>query len=163
MIEVLVTIVLLSVGLMGLAALQSRGGVVAIEAAQRTHALLLAQDMLERMRANKPEAPAYAGSDYGTGVVAACSSIPGVDRDRCQWSAALAGAGEAIGGRLAGMLLSGRGCVQFDTAGTAVVIVAWQGLSATMEPALDCGRGAYADERMRRTIALSASLPPLTP
>jgi len=161
LIEVLVAIVLLSIGMLGLSALQARATLMGIESYQRTQALLLAQDMLDRIRANKPDAAAYVGSDYGTGLVADCGSAPGVLRDRCLWTNALAGAAETVGGQAVGTLAGGRGCVSVDSAGSVSVAVAWQGLAATIAPASDCGRDGYGSEDLRRIVVLSAYLPAL--
>ena len=161
LIEVLVAIVLLSIGMLGLSALQARATLMGIESYQRTQALLLAQDMLDRIRANKPDAGAYAGGDYGTGPVADCGATPGVLRDRCLWANALAGAAEAIGGQAVGTLAGGRGCVSVGAAGHVSVAVAWQGLAPTVAPAGDCGREGYGPEGLRRNVVLSAYLPAL--
>lgn len=162
LIEVLVAIVLLSIGMLGLSALQARATLMGIESYQRTQALLLAQDMLDRIRANKPDAIGYVGSDYGTGLVADCGSAPGVLRDRCLWTNALAGASETIGGQAVGTLAGGRGCVSVDSAGSVSVAVAWQGLAATVAPATACGRDGYGSEDFRRAVVLSAYLPALS-
>jgi len=161
LIETLVAIVLLSIGMLGLAALQGRATLMGIESYQRTQALLLAQDMLDRIRANKPDATAFAGSDYGSIVAAGCGAVPGVARDRCLWSNALAGAAERIGAQTVGTLTGGRGCVSVDAGGSVSVAVAWQGLSATAAPAADCGRDLYGAESLRRVVVLSAILPAL--
>jgi type IV pilus assembly protein PilV len=161
LIEVLVAIVLLSIGMLGLSALQARATLMGIESYQRTQALLLAQDMLDRIRANKPDAIAYAGSDYGTGLVADCGAAPGALRDRCLWTNALAGAVETLGGQAVGTLAGGRGCVSVDAAGSVSVAVAWQGLAATIAPASDCGRDGYGSDDLRRAVVLSAYLPAL--
>lgn len=161
LIEVLVAIVLLSIGMLGLSALQARAALMGIESYQRTQALLLAQDMLDRIRANKPDAGAYAGDDYGTGPLVACGTVPGVLRDRCLWTSALAGASETVAGRAVGTLTGGRGCVSVDAAGSITVAVAWQGLAATSAPATDCARDVYGAETLRRVVVLSAYLPAL--
>jgi type IV pilus assembly protein PilV len=161
LIEVLVAIVLLTIGMLGLSALQARATLMGIESYQRTQALLLAQDMLDRIRANKPDAGAYVGSDYGTGPVVDCGTVPGVVRDRCLWTNTLAGAAETIGGQAVGTLAGGRGCVSVDSAGSVSVAVAWQGLAATLAPASDCGRDGYGSENLRRAVVLSAYLPVL--
>jgi type IV pilus assembly protein PilV len=161
LIEVLVAIVLLSIGMLGLSALQARATLIGIESYQRTQALLLAQDMLDRIRANKPDASAYAGADFGTGPLAGCGATPGVLRDRCLWTNALAGAAETIGGQAVGTLTGGRGCVSVDAAGHVSVAVAWQGLAATVAPSTDCARDAYGTESLRRVVVVSAFLPAL--
>ena len=59
--EVLVAFLILSVGLLGLAGLQMRGLAYAHQSYQRSLATLLAQDMADRMRANRP---AVLAGDY---------------------------------------------------------------------------------------------------
>lgn len=59
MIEVLVALVLLSVGLLGLAGLQATAMRVGLGSVQRSQAAQLAQDIIERMRANVANAGAY--------------------------------------------------------------------------------------------------------
>jgi len=96
LIEVLVTIVILSVGLLGMAALQITGVRSATGATSRTQATLLADDIVERMRANVTAVDAnlfaavdstaincaalpnpYCGEYYdGTNNVAAASCTP---------------------------------------------------------------------------------------
>jgi type IV pilus assembly protein PilV len=161
LVELLVTLVLLAIGLAGLAGLQARATLVGIEAYQRTQALLLAHDMLERIRANKPDAPAFAGDDYGIGPIVACPAAAGVARERCLWSNALAGAAEQLGTLPVGTLSAGRGCVGVDASGTVSVVVAWQGLVATSPPAVDCGFAQYGDDAYRRVVVVSAMLPAL--
>ena len=53
MIEVLVALLVLAIGLLGLAALQATGQRYSGNASLRTQAIILAQDMIERMRANQ--------------------------------------------------------------------------------------------------------------
>ena len=59
LIEVLVTLVILMFGLLGIAGLMAKGQRVSFEAYQRQQALALANDMAERMRANRTQATAY--------------------------------------------------------------------------------------------------------
>jgi type IV pilus assembly protein PilV len=161
LIEVLVTVVLLAIGLLGLAALQAHATLTSIEAYQRTQALLLVHDMIERIRANKPDALRYIGANYGAGAVVACAAQPGVERDLCVWSNALAGAAEQLGMQSVGTLTHGRGCIAADADNRILVVVAWQGLAPTLAPALDCARNQYGDDAYRRAVALPAHLPPL--
>jgi len=71
MIEVLVTIVILSLGLLGLAALQTRGQQFNHAANIRTHATILAYDIMEKIRINKTFArnDVLAGTGSGKGYV----------------------------------------------------------------------------------------------
>jgi type IV pilus assembly protein PilV len=155
LIEVLVTLLLLSVGLLGLAGLQAGSVLAGIEAYQRTQALLLAEDMASRIAANKPEAGRYVANDYGgEGAVAACIGTPGFERDACLWSNALRGASERIGLQAVGTLAGGRGCVTAADRAQLAVVVVWQGVLSTAAPHVDCGRDDYGDERLRRAIVI---------
>ena len=69
MIEVLVTIAILMIGLLGLAALQTNATVAELEAYQRSQALVLVQDMADRISANKANADSYKQIDIGLTVV----------------------------------------------------------------------------------------------
>jgi type IV pilus modification protein PilV len=67
LIEVLVTIVILAIGLLGLAGLQSRLQVSEMESYQRAQALVLLNDMVGRIEANRTNAASYvtgAGSRW---------------------------------------------------------------------------------------------------
>jgi type IV pilus assembly protein PilV len=93
LIEVLITVLLVSVGLLGLAGLQLTTVQNTNSAGQRFEAQTLAQDILERMRANRqqalsgqydlamgddPAAGGLAGDDLGEWM-AALATLPGGD------------------------------------------------------------------------------------
>ncbi|MDP2326382.1 MAG: type IV pilus modification protein PilV [Gammaproteobacteria bacterium] len=87
LIEVLITVVLVSVGLLGLAGLQLTSVQNTNSAAERFEATTLARDILERMRANRQQAlnglyDLAMGDDPGAG------GLVGDDLDA--WMAALA-------------------------------------------------------------------------
>lgn len=152
LIEVMVTMVLLSIGLLGLAGLQARTSVMEMESYQRTQALILAQDMAERIQANKANAAGYVGDDFGIGRDAGCAGSSGVRFDLCSWSTAIRGAAEKSGTVDVGALLGGRGCVVAATANLYQVIVVWQGLMPTVPPAARCGRDRYGVDSYRRAV-----------
>jgi type IV pilus assembly protein PilV len=83
LIEVLVTVVVLAVGLLGLAGLQTASLGNNQNAYYRSQATQLAYDMADRMRANRANARLFAGSAYIATVppapaqVAACGGAPG--------------------------------------------------------------------------------------
>ena len=62
LIEVLISLLILSIGLLGMAALQARGLTMTTESLQRTQAVILANDIIERARANRQNV-----SEYGIG------------------------------------------------------------------------------------------------
>ena len=61
LIEVLVAVLILGVGLLGMAALQGLSTQMTNNAQQRTQAVMLSGDILERIRANRPARAAYDG------------------------------------------------------------------------------------------------------
>src|SRR4029450_5375258 len=98
MLEVQVTIVILVFGLLGLAVFQLRTSVVEQEAYQRVQALILVQDMAERIYANRANAATYVQDDIGSSgtVRTDCGPLTGKDKDVCEWHNALVGASEVL-------------------------------------------------------------------
>lgn len=88
LIEVLVAILVLSLGLLGLAGMQAQGLKAMSSAQSRALASLQVQDIVDRMRANR------ARADEGAYDLAAGDAAPGGDtvaaQDLRQWKAALA-------------------------------------------------------------------------
>src|SRR5262245_32795802 len=75
MIEVLVTIVIICLGLLGLAQLHVRIQQAELEAYQRAQALTLLSDMVSRINANRQTAPCYAiTGNTGTPYLGAAGS-----------------------------------------------------------------------------------------
>ena len=147
LIEVLVTIVILAVGLLGLAGLQMRLQSSEVEAYQRTQASLLLEDMANRMGANRKNAASYAtgsANPLGTGdsQPATCAG-GGQGFDSCQWSNALKGAAEQSGSNNVGAMIGARGCIENLGADQYQITVVWQGLTPLSAPASACGVGLY--------------------
>ena len=161
MIEVLVSIVIVVLGLLGLAGLQSRASLAEVEAFQRAQALVLMQDMVDRINANRKAAMSYVTSaPLGTpGDVQACANLTGAALDKCEWNNALLGAAETNGGIKVGAMTGARGCV-FNITPTMpremLVVVSWQGTIATKEPGNACGAAAdYGGAGFRRSLTAS--------
>ncbi len=146
LIEVAISILVLSVGTIGLAGLQISAKRQGFEALQRTEAAALAMDLLERMRAN-PEALA----EYQTDGVAVASPPPArlCDQASCsagemsrwdlwQWRQALSGAG--VAGSVGG-LVEPTGCVAVSGR-LVTVAIAWRGYLSLAGPGADAGCGA---------------------
>jgi len=159
MIEVLVSLVIVCLGLLGLAGLQAHASLAEAESFQRAQAISLLQDMVDRINANRLQALTYVtSSPLGTDVaVADCSSLNGVARDKCEWSNSLLGAGEtSSGGGKVGAMIGARGCVENIKANMPrefLVSVVWQGVTPTKAPATTCGANLYGDEKTRRSIS----------
>ena len=153
MIEILVTIGILVVGLLGLAALQTLTTLAELEAYQRSQAVVLVRDMADRMNGNKMNLNSYVGDDVGLAYTA-CAGKLGFDLDLCEWGNQLNGASEVTsGGKNVGTMIGARGCVVKMDAQTYMVTVAWQGLSPGGIPKELCGQGAFGNDNQRRTVS----------
>lgn len=157
MIEVLITIVVTLLGLLGIAGVQARMQVAEMEASQRAQATILLRHMTDRINANRKNAVAYVTADP-VGIDKGqqdCSQLTGASLDLCEWSNLLAGASETLGAQRVGSMIAARGCV-FNTDLSNrkfTVALTWQGLTPTVaSSSTNCGLGAYADDRMRRAI-----------
>ena len=132
LIEVLVTLVILTFGLLGIAGLMAKGQRASFEAFQRQQAISLASDMSERVRANRKEAAAYIAAapintpvgqgtlynDLLQGSVTDCGTFTCLTAqlaayDVAQWDGLLNGYSEAqvVGGARVGGIVNARGCI----------------------------------------------------
>ena len=113
LLEVLIALFVLSIGLLGMAALQSIGLRSTHGAYLTSQAAVLAYDMADRIRANPDNAAAYVG-------VASCEAVnaPLAAADRANW-----------GCLVEDVLPGGEGRVE-SAANTFTIIVEWQDLQA---------------------------------
>lgn len=182
MIEVLVSLLVIVLGLLGLAGLQGRMQQAEFESYQRAQALVLMQDMVDRLMTNEATAPCFAfttDTAAGTPFVGvaslgapACGHSTAANNAMAdaainEWSALLQGAAEVKGGVQVGAIVGARGCVTYgagtevvDSTGAAVpgtgiytVSVSWQGMSDTFAPTVACAANQYGSETMRRTVS----------
>lgn len=146
LLEVLVTIVILAIGLLGLAGLQARLQSSEMEAYQRAQALILLDDMASRIATNRTNAGDYvtgSGNPFGAGMVCSTSTATRQESDAGDWCRALQGAGETMAGNHVGAMVGGRGCVEDLGNGEYLVTVAWQGLTPISAPTPLCGQNLY--------------------
>jgi type IV pilus assembly protein PilV len=158
LIEVLVTILILAFGLMGLVGMQAKVQAGQSDNYQRAQAVLLVEDMTNRISANRVSAASYVtASPLGTGDAqpASCDGLAAAAKDQCEWSHEIQGAAEQAGGASVGAMLGARGCVEQVGANPAVyrVTVTWQAMSDLAAPSLACGQNLYPRETLRRAIA----------
>lgn len=169
LIEVLVTLVICTVGVLGLVALQARSQLAEMEGYQRAQAVVLLEDMAQRLNANSTNVTGYVtgtstssalgtgNSTYSPSTGCASYAVGSAARDMCEWSNLLVGAAEkSSSGNYVGALLSAYGCIEqiqavnntngSCQAGIYRVTVTWQGLSATSAnaPSLQCAQSAFA-------------------
>jgi len=183
LIEILVALTLIAVGLLGLAQLIVKGQRASFEAYQRQQAIALANDMLEKIKANRARAADYAlaapvATPLGEGVrfadltggsitncaTANCTADLLATYDAAYWDGLLFGTTETLnaGANQAGGVINARGCIEIvvpavapSTLNTYRVSVAWQGNSETVAPATSaCGNGLYGTETRRRVVSL---------
>lgn len=166
MIEVLVTIVILAIGLLGLAGMQMKIQSVEMESYQRVQAMTILNDMANRLQANLANPSGYlTGDTVGGGATESCAGKSGAALDLCEWGNALRGAGESSGGSSVGAMIEARGCIVLIQAPDATtgacspgiyeVTVAWQGLFETVSPANECAKGLYgSSDALRRAISI---------
>lgn len=146
LLEVLITMVILAIGLLGLAGLQARLHATEVESYGRSQALILLNDMASRIASNRNAAASYITSSP-LGVGATCISNPTTraQKDTGEWCNALQGAAEISGADKVGAMIGGRGCVEGLGSGEYMVTVAWQGLVPISVPpgSVSCGVNLY--------------------
>lgn len=158
MLEVLLTIFIVTVGLLGLVGMQVVAQESEFESYQRAQALVLMNDIVDRINTNRKAAACYAITTDSTngypylGATGANKydvsgySCPSLATNPTAASRAgldlqfidglLLGATETTAGANVGAMVGARACVGFDSnTQTYSVAVAWQGLNATFSPA----------------------------
>jgi type IV pilus assembly protein PilV len=150
LLEVLITIVILAIGLLGLAGLQARLQSTEMETYQRSQALILLNDMASRIATNRANAASYVtGASAPLGGTAVCPTTTATRQeiDAGEWCEALKGAGETLGGGQVGAMVGGRGCIESipGAVDEYLVTVAWQGLTPISAPpaSVACGLNLY--------------------
>lgn len=180
LIELLITMILIAIGLLGYASLQLKIQQASFDAYQRTQALILVNDMVDRIQANRYSSGCYAftitagapflGDSSGSGHLGtpSCSGFGTAEtqaiaeQDMNEWNDLLIGAYEVTEeGENQGGILNARGCVSLDTTTTPetfTIAVAWQGPSDTTAPTVDCGNGLYGSETARRVVSTTMQM-----
>jgi len=147
LVETMVTVFVVAIGLLSAAALQAVSKKAALDAMQRSAATVVAQDMIERIRANNTRAAldAYAlnGKEIhkapeapACGDTSNCSSVALVGYDLSRWWQSLDGSLETISdgssNQSAGGLRDPAGCIRVN--GNQVdVVVTWRGMTQTSQ------------------------------
>lgn len=177
LIEVLVTLVILMLGLLGLVGLMVQSQRAQLESYQRMQALLLLDDMVNRLNTNHQVAACYVvttgtdGTPYlGTGSTLApqCAAATASAEQRAlalqdlaEWHQLLLGSAEQIGAGAnkpaAGAMVGARGCIELTPDGQYQISVVWQGRGATLAPAgVNCANGLYdsgGGDAQRRAVS----------
>ncbi len=176
LVEILVTLVLISIAVLGSAAMQVFSKRTNSQAVQRTTAAYLASDMFERMRSNRTALASYlpevelGGGTQGTSPIIDCS-LDGANcttddlalYDLWEWEQQLDGAAEQANARGVGGMLEATACITGPGGGVGgnyEVAIAWRGLEEHVNPIIHaCGEssGKYgADNEFRHVMVLNA-------
>lgn len=85
LIEVMVALLVLAVGMLGFAGMQTKGIVVGRQAYMHSVAAFLAEDMFERMRANVAQSANYSMATGASGTDTKCDANNCTDADLVKW------------------------------------------------------------------------------
>ena len=182
MMEVLITMLIILIGLLGIAALQTRAQMAELESYQRAQALLLMSEIVDRVNLNRETVSCFAittDTTNGTPFVGA-SGTGHLGTPTCSASSAayntqaintlddlnllLQGSAETAGGVAVGAMIGARACISYDAAtelgapavagtGLYTIAVSWQALSDLTTPTDNCANGLYGAETKRRTVS----------
>jgi len=156
MIEVLIALVILAFGMLALARGMASASLDEMESFQRSQAMVIAQEMVERINANRKEAVSYVGEYTVPSVPQDCTLEATVlGRDQCEFRNRLLGADTLDGTRAMGAPIAARACIAETAPGSNmyVVAIAWQGMKPTAAPDSDCGENAFDQETNRRVFS----------
>lgn len=174
LLEVLVSIVILAIGLLGLAGLQTKANEVEMEAYQRSVALMLVQDMADRVTAGRKyveDFTAVSLDAYGVGdsQAATCPDTADAAAQLCEWSNAMKGAAEKKGTGSIGAPIGMRGCLiavapTGGALGEFFVVGVWQGLMPTASPpdgtpGAQCAADVDFGTGLRRAVVTRVLIP----
>ena len=156
MIEVLIAVFIIAFGLLALARAMATATLDEVESFQRSQAMVIAQEMVERINANRKEALSYVGTYGAPSAVQDWNLEPTLLlRDQCEFRNRLMGTGTSDAGRAIGSAIAARACITESAPGSNayVVAVAWQGLKPTDAPDSACGEQEFDREQNRRVFS----------
>lgn len=180
MVEVLVAVLTTAIGALAIAALQITSKRANFETSQRTTAIGLANDIIERMRGNVEQIAVYTNAGAGTNLTgnlsapnpncdnAVCTAAQLAAYDLFKWDQALLGVAESNN---SGGLAAPTGCITQGVAPNFVTVaIAWRGATALSNPqssaSVDrtCGQGSglyddsTGDEAFRQVLVVPTFL-----
>ena len=154
LIEVLVTLVITAIALLGFVGLQNRAQMAELEASNRVHANLLAQHMVGQIKANPTLGNVCASFSSSTWTTSSTTTCPILST----WKSLMDGDNETIGAGTSslkvGGITKGKGCITYAESSTPnglikpamyKVEVAWQGVNKSIDggDTDSCGYGEY--------------------
>jgi type IV pilus assembly protein PilV len=180
MVEVMVTLLIILVGLLGIAGLQMRAQISEMEAYQRAQALIIMSDIVDKMNINRTTVDCFAittntisGTPFlgtGYGGTPTCTASTSAYNTQALANVTsinnqLLGVAEQLGENNVGAMIGARACISYDATtaldskpgtGLYTIIVTWQGMANLFAPvSINCGVGLYGDETKRRAVSTS--------
>ena len=178
LIEALIAFVILSIGLLGIVALQAMAKTSQHLAIQHTRAVTLADAIIERIRINPAGLDPSGATTYNIGLnplgggslsapakdcwTDSCNPAELAAHDLWLWEQALDGAGATVDGTNVAGLIDPRGCIVFTPApdrtktGLLTVIIQWRGLHESSDAVETgeavCGGAAAGSDKFRRQV-----------
>ena len=180
LIEVLVTFVILSIGLLGVVSLQALSKTSQHQGIQRTRAVAIADGMLEKIRANPAGLTTYVagvGDPLGGGTITSepspdcvsgtCTPTEMAAHDLWEWEQALDGMAVTVDGGATATagLINPQACLTFTAStgkirtGLLQVLVQWSDLRETIDAVQTgeaaCGGVSAGGDDFRRKVTVS--------
>jgi type IV pilus assembly protein PilV len=150
LIEVMVSLVILVIGLIGIFNLHILAKQGSFESFQQTQASYFANDIINRMRINNGQLATYAGTYTGTTITSAtscdvavggnanCTNIETRNWDLYQWERAFLGENEqSPDNKNVGGLDSPTACIDIDASNNVTVVITWKGVRASTDGTAD--------------------------
>lgn len=140
LIELLIALMITTVGLISTVSLQASAKLHSLDATQRVIAMQLAQDMLARIQLNITQRAFYQATHYGQHPIPItysclhenCNEQQLTNYDKAQWNNLLLGIGEL--GKSTGLALP-RACILIDDESMITILVSWRGSLNMNSPA----------------------------
>ncbi|MCU4676282.1 type IV pilus modification protein PilV [Catenovulum sp. 2E275] len=146
LVELLVAMAVMAIGIAGAIATQATAKRDSVDAGQRSSAMIIAHDMLERIRLNPTQVVNYQGTQYGTADFtittpvacdnsSTCTSAELAGYDKQQWHLLLS-KGQINHSEVykTPVLLKPTGCVEYNN-GLVTVVVSWLSRDSTEDAA----------------------------
>ncbi|MCG9695990.1 type IV pilus modification protein PilV [Shewanella sp. Isolate11] len=165
LIEVMVSLIILVIGLVGIFNLHIVAKRGSFESFQQTQASYYANDIINRMRLNGAQLASYVGTYSGTPAVVTpacegttnCTPAQMAAWDLYEWQSAFTGAAEVVGSQNVGGLDTATACVQVN-GNTVTVVMAWRGIRNTTissdSPVIDTTTSCAASKENRRIFSI---------
>lgn len=161
LIEVMVSLVILVIGLIGIFNLHIVAKRGSFESFQQTQASYYTNDIINRMKLNRTQLGSYAGTYSGTpDSVTACSGIACTPSqmhlwDIFEWQSAFMGATETVGTQNVGGLDTPTSCIMVN-GNDVTVVMSWKGIRATSDSIRfpDCGSSSDSSSNRRRVYSI---------